>query len=1074
MYTTSMPSSTALTSPFPSKTTKVLKIGLLMPRYNADVAKESGFDRAAGAIPIAVDAIRKDHLLDDYNFTFVLKLSECDEKLSAGYSVELITIDKVDVLIGPTCTASAITVGILTAFYNTPTYLWGLVASHQLADTNVYSTTTRMTSDAAELAKAFLAFMAEFNFDRFALLYVLTGQQKCRFIGDDLKAVIENTSLSDVSMTFTRQMESSSADVVRKTMHIAAQKARIIALCFANDVDRRNFFLTINDMGLNTDEYLYITLDTRGFGLGQRAVPRTRNLTDATGTVPFYIDQSDNPDGRDQDAMNGARLSISIDFDPTTSTGDVAEFNKAVIDRVQGWPFYCTECNSTFVAATYSRYLHDAMYLYALSLNKTIANNPNNYRDGRLIALQSNVTFQGASGEVIFNKDRQRVAVFLVMGLNVANSITYYEEGSGARIWETRGGKPPLAVPICGFERKGCPEELIKTPLVIAAVSTGGAFALITVIIIVYIFWSKKKEEERLNLQWQIAYYDLVKNLPKKAGSESSRSFQSGAVSVSTKLTIETQSEFFALYYLGAEPVVASKHHTRTKLDQNDHRDMRKLLSLDHSNVNKFLGLCSDSKECMYMSIWKYCSRGSLQDVFSKESITMDSFFMFSLIRDILQGLSYIHHSFLEYHGNLTSDNCLVNDRWQVKLSDYGLERLRKSDKLPAKKLLWKAPELLRDDSVYGSSAGDVYSFAIVCSEIMSRKPAYDLACRPESEEEIVYMVKRGGRTLCRPAIANLTNFNPAFIHLVRDCWSENVKERPTVEQIMKLMKSVVPNSNANLMDHVFRMMEGYADSLEQEVQARVKELESEKKKSDLLLYRMMPKQIAEKLKMSSSVEPETFESVTVFFSDVVQFTTLASRCSPLQVVDLLNRLYTNFDQIIDCHDVYKVETIGDGYLCVSGLPHRNGNRHITEIADMSLAFIASLQTFRIPHIPSETVQIRVGMHTGSVVAGVVGLTMPRYCLFGDTVNTASRMESNSKPNKIHMSVEAHLAVQQFPGYTTESRGDVIIKGKGVMETFWLIEKQNGLNVANQTQNDELKTAVTTTGMFRAMFNITH
>ncbi|KAK0421121.1 hypothetical protein QR680_015071 [Steinernema hermaphroditum] len=903
MYTTSMPSSTALTSPFPSKTTKVLKIGLLMPRYNADVAKESGFDRAAGAIPIAVDAIRKDHLLDDYNFTFVLKLSECDEKLSAGYSVELITIDKVDVLIGPTCTASAITVGILTAFYNTPTYLWGLVASHQLADTNVYSTTTRMTSDAAELAKAFLAFMAEFNFDRFALLYVLTGQQKCRFIGDDLKAVIENTSLSDVSMTFTRQMESSSADVVRKTMHIAAQKARIIALCFANDVDRRNFFLTINDMGLNTDEYLYITLDTRGFGLGQRAVPRTRNLTDATGKCP---------------GQNGSGIKTLIQ--------------------------------------------------------------------------------------------------------------TYYEEGSGARIWETRGGKPPLAVPICGFERKGCPEELIKTPLVIAAVSTGGAFALITVIIIVYIFWSKKKEEERLNLQWQIAYYDLVKNLPKKAGSESSRSFQSGAVSVSTKLTIETQSEFFALYYLGAEPVVASKHHTRTKLDQNDHRDMRKLLSLDHSNVNKFLGLCSDSKECMYMSIWKYCSRGSLQDVFSKESITMDSFFMFSLIRDILQGLSYIHHSFLEYHGNLTSDNCLVNDRWQVKLSDYGLERLRKSDKLPAKKLLWKAPELLRDDSVYGSSAGDVYSFAIVCSEIMSRKPAYDLACRPESEEEIVYMVKRGGRTLCRPAIANLTNFNPAFIHLVRDCWSENVKERPTVEQIMKLMKSVVPNSNANLMDHVFRMMEGYADSLEQEVQARVKELESEKKKSDLLLYRMMPKQIAEKLKMSSSVEPETFESVTVFFSDVVQFTTLASRCSPLQVVDLLNRLYTNFDQIIDCHDVYKVETIGDGYLCVSGLPHRNGNRHITEIADMSLAFIASLQTFRIPHIPSETVQIRVGMHTGSVVAGVVGLTMPRYCLFGDTVNTASRMESNSKPNKIHMSVEAHLAVQQFPGYTTESRGDVIIK----------------------------------------------
>lgn len=91
------------------------------------------------------------------------------------------------------------------------------------------------------------------------------------------------------------------------------------------------------------------------------------------------------------------------------------------------------------------------------------------------------------------------------------------------------------------------------------------------------------------------------------------------------------------------------------------------------------------------------------------------------------------------------------------------------------------------------------------------------------------------------------------------------------------------------------------------------------------------------------------------------------------------------------------METIGDGYLCVSGLPHRNGQEHSREIANMSLSFTKAVVDFRMPHLSQERIQLRVGLHTGSCVAGVVGLTMPRYCLFGDSVNTASRMESNGR-----------------------------------------------------------------------------
>uniref|UniRef100_A0A914DB42 Guanylate cyclase domain-containing protein n=1 Tax=Acrobeloides nanus TaxID=290746 RepID=A0A914DB42_9BILA len=166
------------------------------------------------------------------------------------------------------------------------------------------------------------------------------------------------------------------------------------------------------------------------------------------------------------------------------------------------------------------------------------------------------------------------------------------------------------------------------------------------------------------------------------------------------------------------------------------------------------------------------------------------------------------------------------------------------------------------------------------------------------------------------------------------------------------------------------------------------------------------------------------------------------------QVVNMLNDLYSVFDGIISERDVYKVETIGDGYLCVSGLPRRNGNEHAKNIADMALAFIKSLNRFSIPHLPGQTINLRIGIHTDTVVAGVVGLSMPRYCLFGDSVNTAARMESSGKPDKIQLSHAAnHFLTNIVGGYATQLRGEVIIKGKGVMETYWLLGHESDPNV---------------------------
>ncbi|XP_018319990.1 soluble guanylate cyclase 88E isoform X2 [Agrilus planipennis] len=219
-----------------------------------------------------------------------------------------------------------------------------------------------------------------------------------------------------------------------------------------------------------------------------------------------------------------------------------------------------------------------------------------------------------------------------------------------------------------------------------------------------------------------------------------------------------------------------------------------------------------------------------------------------------------------------------------------------------------------------------------------------------------------------------------------------------------------------------------------------MRKLDDEMRRTDELLYQMIPKQVADRLRTGENPIDtcEMFDSVSILFSDIVTFTEICSRITPMEVVSMLNAMYSIFDTLTERNRVYKVETIGDAYMVVSGAPEKEVN-HAERVCDMALDMVDAITDLKDPST-GQHLQIRVGIHSGAVVAGIVGLKMPRYCLFGDSVNTASRMESTSEAMKIHISQSTKELLPEC--YRVTERGEVQVKGKGTMKTYWLQQRE--------------------------------
>ncbi|ORY50000.1 adenylyl cyclase [Rhizoclosmatium globosum] len=228
--------------------------------------------------------------------------------------------------------------------------------------------------------------------------------------------------------------------------------------------------------------------------------------------------------------------------------------------------------------------------------------------------------------------------------------------------------------------------------------------------------------------------------------------------------------------------------------------------------------------------------------------------------------------------------------------------------------------------------------------------------------------------------------------------------------------------------------LEESMNSKAKKMEAVASEIESQMAQADKLLEKLMPPSIVEAMKAGKANGAEEYASVTVFFSDITNFVALSGKSSTKDMLATLNKLWVEYDVICKRWGVYKVETIGDAFLGVVGAPDRIPD-HAERAANFAIDVIRMVQDFRT--VNDEEIVTRIGLNSGPITAGILGDSNPHWCIVGDAVNTASRMESTSKPMRIHISENTYKLING-KGFKLEGPDVMNIKGKGTMNTYWI------------------------------------
>eukprot|EP01135_Chromosphaera_perkinsii_P007844 Nk52_evm36s1020 gene=Nk52_evmTU36s1020 len=674
--------------------------------------------------------------------------------------------------------------------------------------------------------------------------------------------------------------------------------------------------------------------------------------------------------------------------------------------------------------------------------------------------------------------------------------IAHYKMGNiqfARARFRTVGRKLVCGDSICETARNetcsSCPKDCGQcsssddSTIIIAATASGGAIVLILMVVYLYLVYKKKRALEATDALWKIetSLLTVAKNNSNAASEISLASHASRLTGASD--TIFSHQEHSSGSLRGEKVKIRDLPDKAAFLfSKKTINEARELYLLAHKNLCNFKAIGFEDGMPTVV-VCEYAKKGSVFDVLhvlGKKSVLFDFTFMFSLGMDVAKGLQYLHKNKI-VHGHLTSSNCLIWRDFSVKITDFWfrdllfpeldlnemeeepmeLFKLRREIALSTHgpkfdivdsflftrdffNLLWLDSKQLFN--INGDcQETDIYSLGVIFSELMTGLEPFSDDYELLGAKETVKLIILGQRSNPFPPGSILLYDEEGAIDLMRYAKSlrdPDLSARPTTNDIVRDMRRENPNKDQSAVDLMVAKLDAYSQNLEGMVIEATAEARMEQERSEMLLASILPSQIIHQLKENPNERIATLhENVSVFFSDIVGFTNMSRAVSAHAVVDMLNRIFIVLDALSVEFKLTKIKTIGDAYMAACGVPDIDP-KHAENVCLFALYGVKCLKHEK--GTTGEPLEMRCGVHSGSLVAGIVGTRSFAFDLWGDTVNVASRMESNGVPGRVCCS----QATQKLlcDSFDFEEREPREIKGQGMMVTY-IVEGPKGRKI---------------------------
>ncbi|PAV91714.1 hypothetical protein WR25_23168 isoform F [Diploscapter pachys] len=769
----------------------------------------------------------RDGVLDaDLEFDIVTQMG-CGESFEGvAVGADMYHVQKVRAFIGPYCNSELDAVAKMAAYWNVP--IVGYMASSNIfADKTIYKTLARVSLRTTNsLAEAVAALIKHYGWNKVG---IATNTGSLAFERTTaFEEVFHARGIQIMKKVMFDEYADTKGIVNSGLLSELSNSCRIILCAFSATRDMsKEFMQAVWMSNMNTNEFVYL-------------LPWLQ--TETKDLAPWIDDEGRVQQNIKQHFSNAFIIDDVNGFDDTLVTPfrERIEANGMTVDDLEMKNLY-----------GYT-HLYDALRLYALAVRRSMneTDNPDIYLDGKFIWNQMRrMTFPGlvsaagtSSGTVMMDDIAERAPVYAAFyiqpnsdSVKKVNEIEPHliENCDGLKTktgcydltitdlttgyWPSLDGSLPKDEPACGFRNEKCDYTML--------IFGGSLLILLLISIIAGLILSRFCENRALaKTLWRI-YRDDFR--------------------------------------------IISEDEVKSMMKQ-----------AVHDNLNPFLGMSFNEKEEMVV-LWKFCSRGTLQDIIYNDDVVLDQKFHAAFIRDITLGLEYLHSSVIGYHGSLTPWACLIDRNWMVKLTDYGianpLERWEKlgliqtetlkdgndkSGSYQRTSIIYQPPEILKNreanrirrvdqtwikQSMIRRTMGDIYSFGMVMYEIIFRSLPFPngtnmngKSTKEDTIEEVLEYIQDGTKTF-KPTIQDKSQMHPDLCALLLDCWNENPEVRPSVRRVRLNTESYL-KVKGSLVDQMMRMMENYANNLEKLVQERTGMLEEANVRADKLLSQLLPK----------------------------------------------------------------------------------------------------------------------------------------------------------------------------------------------------------------------------------------